>query len=137
MATGTGELSLPVVHQKGSSRFGRHGCYVDNVDINLFELSPIVNSEYGTRASNQVYFTFQHNVVNKLVFKYFYSQRIVTIWNRLPGYVKSVIVDEDSSKYLVKKSLQNFYVERLNANFIVDNTCSWTTFCFCTRCRPT
>ena len=77
-----------------------YGCYTDNVDINLFELIPIVDNDFCTRANNQEYFVFQYNVVQKLTYKYFYSQCIVTIWNKLPSNIKNEIVMDDSSKFI-------------------------------------
>ena len=60
-----------------------------------------------------------------------YFNRIVKVWNQLPCETRGE-PDHD----IFKRKVLNFYRSKLEV-FNSENSCTWTSFCRCTRCRPT
>ena len=67
--------------------------------------------------------------VRTKTFKSFYSNRVVSIWNRLPTDLRQ----EQSLDDFVRKLNSFYYLMFLNT-FNCDNVCSWTSTCGCQAC---
>ena len=72
---------------------------------------------------------FYPRQVRTKTFKSFYSNRVVSIWNRLPADLRQ----EQSLDGFVRK-LNNFYYLKFQNTSNCDNVCSWTSTCGCQAC---
>ena len=82
-----------------------------------------------SRRSSQNGSLFYPRQVRTKTFKSFYSNRVVSIWNRLPADLRQ----EQSLDGFVRK-LNSFYYLKFQNTFNCDNVCSWTSTCGCQAC---
>ena len=61
--------------------------------------------------------------------------KIIDIWNNLPARIKDMDLADIETNTCFKKSVKEFYKERLEYVFDCDDICSWVMKCRCTTCR--
>ena len=61
----------------------------------------------------------------------FYFNRIVPLWNQLPHDIRSCV-----SLSSFKAKLNGFFTAKFNDSFDTFSTCTWTSVCRCSTCRP-
>ena len=82
----------------------------------------------GLRSCQNGSLFYPRNVRTK-TFKSFYSNRVISIWNRLPTDLRQ----EQSLDGFVRK-LNSFYYLKFQTSFNCGNVCSWTSICGCQAC---
>ena len=82
--------------------------------------------------SNQNESLFYSRQVRTKTFKSFYSNRVVSIWNKLPTDLRQ----EQSLDGFVRKLNSFYYLTclKFQNTFNCDNVCSWTSTCECQAC---
>jgi hypothetical protein len=67
--------------------------------------------------------------------RHFFTKRIVKLWNGLPEQIRSIpAVDKHIRQF--KHSILEHLVLTFLAKFDSENTCTWVSYCECSRCRP-
>ena len=66
---------------------------------------------------------------------HFYPYRLSSLWNKLPLLLRLKLRFMDDA-FKIKKVLVPHYMNMLSDSFDPQDTCTWVTHCFCTRCRP-
>ena len=63
----------------------------------------------------------------------FYPYRLTKIWNALPQYLQTSL-RHLSEPLVIKQFLVPFYRAKLMNQFDPEDTCTWITWCGCSRC---
>ena len=98
----------------------------------LFDIVAFLLSDYKPDSrlrSSQNGSLFYPREVRTKTFKSFYSNRVVSIWNRLPTDLRQ----EQSLDGFVRE-LNSFYYLKFQNTFNYDNVCSCTRTCGCRAC---
>ena len=81
-----------------------------------------------TRSSQANNYMLLPNFCRTSLFRAFFFNRIVFLWNGLPSSLRDI-----SSVSSFKHNLFSYYLSKLNSDFDVDRMRSWKTFC--SKCR--
>ena len=102
--------------------------YTINFSNNISELvkTYIPNSRH---RSHQKGLLLESNLVRTETYKGYYSNRIVTLWNKLPPELRA-----DHSFDIFVGELDDFYCKKLKDTFTSNDICSWTSTCRCQAC---
>ena len=71
--------------------------------------------------------------VNTEIYKYFYTNRIVPLWNSIPVEIRQIQYGKNGASF--KKQFETHLWSMFLANFQSDSTCTWVTKCRCAICR--
>ena len=77
--------------------------------------------------------TLASKLVRTETYMYYYSNRIIPIWNHLPANIRTMDYKPDCIR--IKRELNNLYWQKVLLSFDVLNTCTWASKCRCTVCR--
>ena len=102
--------------------------YTTNFSNNISELGKtyIPNSRL---RSLQKGLLLESKLVRTETYKGYYSNRIVTLWNKLPPELRA-----DHSLDIFVGELDAFYCNKFKDTFTSNDICSWTSTCRCQAC---
>ena len=101
-------------------------CKAGYYDLTLEDYILDNSTNHHTRFSSTD--SYRPNRCRTSSFRNLFFNRIVPLWNSLPGEIKSSL-----SIQSLKLNLYNHYTQKVNACFDVNRPRTWKTFC--TKCR--
>jgi hypothetical protein len=88
-----------------------------------------------TRLAGEDWYILPNRMCSKN-YEQFFINRIRYIWNNLSLDIRCTELTDAGKNTSFKTVVKQHFLSMLNNKFDVNDTCSWITHCYCSRCNP-